>query len=206
VHWWSVTSVRRPRSEEGTTRWFPPRAPPSRATGRGAMAPVPCAALDWTAQGMGSPQLRRHRVDRRHGIGAKRVQASSRAGLLSQWASTLSLGPRRSRCSRARRYCALAAHHTVPLSTRRRRIPTPGLARRYARSSARERGPWDRREPRMREREGETTASEWSFPRMGCRGGTPRSARRAIRRQRVWNVDCRLRLWPGIGSAVTPSA
>jgi hypothetical protein len=41
----------------------------------------------------------------------------------------------------------------------------------------------DRREPGTKEREGETTASEWSFPRPGCRGKAPRSGCLAFRRQ-----------------------
>ena len=49
--WCAGAFLRRPRSEEGTTRWFPPRASPSRGTGRAAMAAVPCAAPAWFCGG-----------------------------------------------------------------------------------------------------------------------------------------------------------
>ena len=48
------------RTEEGTTRWFPPRAPPSCATGRGAMAGVPWAALAWTVEERRSSRAPQH--------------------------------------------------------------------------------------------------------------------------------------------------
>ncbi len=51
--------MRRPTSEEDTTRWFPPRAPPSCATGRGAKAACPVRRLLGAAMRRAAAALKR---------------------------------------------------------------------------------------------------------------------------------------------------
>jgi hypothetical protein len=66
------------QSEEGTTRWFPPRPPPSGATRRGAMGPCPVRRSLGSSHEEDPHVLRSGRAGRRHGIGTKRRRTSSR--------------------------------------------------------------------------------------------------------------------------------
>jgi hypothetical protein len=78
------------RSEEDTTRWFPLRAPPSRATRRGAMAPGPCAALACRGSDQGYRYvLRDAQAGQRRRIRTKRVACSlTRMSKITAWTLT----------------------------------------------------------------------------------------------------------------------